>query len=375
MKLFLIFHGRFPSEKAAALFAAKSAEAFAREGITVELLVPRRLGRDSKDAHTYYALEKNFVVKHLPVLDVFAIPLLRPIAFWISFATFSLATFIYLIFKAGKDDIIYSNETLPLVVLNPFFKKTLYEVHDFPEKNLWFYRALFGGVQHLLSTNSWKSRMLTERFSIPPEKIFVEPNAVDVGMFAIPETKQQARITLGIPKEGLVAVYTGHLYSWKGVDTLASAASLLPNVAVYFVGGTLQDVKHFTSLWGHHENIHIVGHRPHTEIPLWQRAADVLVLPNTAKEEISAHYTSPMKLFEYMASGTPIVASNLPSIREIAEGRATLIEPDSPQALAHGLRAIFEGSAGEKEAAAASAWIGEHTWQKRAARILARIKI
>ncbi len=375
MKLFLIFHGRFPSEKAAPLFAAKSAEAFAREGITVELLVPRRLGRDPQDAHTYYALERNFSVHHLPVLDVFGIPLPRPIAFWISFVTFSLYAFIYLIFKARKDDSIYSNETLPLLILNPFFKNTLYEVHDFPEQNLWFYRSLFGGVRHLLSTNTWKARMLTERFGITPDKIFVEPNAVDVSMFAIPESRAQARTALGIPMESKIAVYTGHLYGWKGVDTLASAASLLPNVSVYFVGGTVQDVKHFTSLWGHHENIHMIGHRPHKEIPLWQRAADVLVLPNTAKEEISAHYTSPMKLFEYMASGTPIVASNLPSIREIAECRATLVEPDSPQALAHGLRAIFEGSAGEKEAAAASAWIGEHTWQKRAARILARIKI
>ncbi|MBP9668975.1 MAG: glycosyltransferase family 4 protein [Candidatus Pacebacteria bacterium] len=375
MKLFLIFHGRFPSEKAAALFAAKSAEAFAREGVRVELLVPRRLGRDLKDPHTYYALDRNFSVHYLPVFDVFNIPLLRPVAFWISFFSFSLSVFVYLIFKARKTDMVYSNETLPLVMLNPFFKNTLYEVHDFPEQNLWFYRSLFGGVQHLLSTNTWKARMLTERFGIAHEKIFVEPNAVETTMFAISESRAQARAKLGIPVEGKVVVYTGHLYSWKGVDTLASAASLLPNVSFYFVGGTVQDVKHFSCVWGHHENIHMMGHRPHTEIPLWQRAADILVLPNTAKEEISAHYTSPMKLFEYMASGTPIVASNLPSIREIAEGRATLVEPDSPQALAHGLRAIFEGSTGSIEADAAAQWVGEHTWQKRAARILARIKL
>lgn len=373
-RLFLIFHGRFPSEKAAALFAGKSAEAFAREGMQVELLVPRRLGRTKVDPHTHYALEKNFSVRYLPVIDFFGIPALQPIAFWVSFVSFSFCTFLYVLFAAHQDDVVYSNETLPLILLNSFFKNTVYEVHDFPEKNFSFYRSLFTGVRHLLSTNTWKARMLNERFGIPPEKIFIEPNAVEVGMFAITDSKAEARSKLHIPLDAQVAVYTGHLYSWKGVDTLASAASLLPNVIVYFVGGTTQDVKHFRDLYEHHENIRIVGHRPHTEIPFWQRAADVLVLPNTAKEEISAHYTSPMKLFEYMASGTPIVASDLPSIREIAANRAILVAPDSPQALAHGLRSVFAGTAGIDEPEMARAWVSEHTWQKRAARILDRIR-
>ena len=59
-KLFLIFHGRFPSNKAASLFAAKSAEAFAGEGLTVEMIVSRRLGREKGDPYDYYNVKKNF---------------------------------------------------------------------------------------------------------------------------------------------------------------------------------------------------------------------------------------------------------------------------------------------------------------------------
>jgi glycosyltransferase involved in cell wall biosynthesis len=120
--------------------------------------------------------------------------------------------------------------------------------------------------------------------------------------------------------------------------------------------------------------VRIVGNRPHEEIPLWQKAADVLVAPNTAKEELSAHYTSPMKLFEYMASGTLIVASDIPSIREVVgEGRAHLVTPDNPQALAEGIARVLE-TGGKAESEKAFAWVQDHTWKRRAHRILSRIE-
>src|SRR3989338_7168842 len=87
------------------------------------------------------------------------------------------------------------------------------------------------------------------------------------------------------------------------------------NFAVGFVGGTEKDrakVKVKSEKLKNKDNVKIIEHRPHDEIPFWLRAADILVLPNTAIEDISKYYTSPMKLFEYMASGRPIVPSDLP---------------------------------------------------------------
>lgn len=371
-KIFYIFHGRFPSEKAASLFAAKSCEALADQGIELTLLVPRRIGRDIENPFAFYHIKNNFRIVFLSTVDLFPLHIFNRVAFLVSFFTFSLFSFFHLLFNANKKDIIYSNESLPLFLASFMFPNTLYEVHDFPEKKSVFYRPLFRRLRWVLATNKWKKEKLKDMFGVPDKKIIYEPNAVEISDFDIDITKEEARERLGIEKDVKVVVYTGHLYSWKGVDTLAEAARKLPDVSVFFVGGTDKDVAKFQKKYGKRENINIIGYRPHTEIPIWQKAADVLVLPNTAKEDISKLYTSPMKLFEYMASGPPIVASDIPSIAEILNERnSVLIESDNPQVLAGGIQLILNN----KDVAARIAEhafrdVQKYSWGGRAKRII-----
>lgn len=248
-----------------------------------------------------------------------------------------------------------------------FFINTLYEVHDFPERSLWMYRALFKRARFILATNQWKATELARRFGVPQSKLLLERNAVDVDAFA-PQDKLQARTLLKLPPSVKVALYTGHLYVYKGVDTLAGAARLLPEVQVYVVGGTPADVQAYKQKYADVESLHVVGHVPHHEVPLWQAAADVLVLPNSGKEALSAQYTSPMKLFEYMASERPIVASAVPSVTEVVSDRsAYIVEPDNARALADGVVAALGDTS---RAASARQLVLEHTWDKRAERIL-----
>lgn len=369
MRLFLIFHGRYPSEKAASLFAAKSAEAFANAGADLTLIVPERLDRDATNPYEYYGIPKNFETAYVKTIDLFSVPVLGPLAFSVSYLVFAGTTLSYLLVHADRSDAIYSNEALPLLIASLFFKNTTYEMHDFPEKKKWFYRLLFNRVGKIIATNRWKAGELQRRFRVAKDKIVIEPNAVDLSEYEELPTRKDARAQLNLP-EGPIALYTGHLYPWKGVDTLAEAARLMPEVTVYVVGGTEERVEYFRTKYRDIANLRVIGHRPHAEIALWQRAADVLVLPNTAKEEISAHYTSPMKLFEYMASGTPIVASKLPSIEEITEDkRAILVEPDNPQLLAEGIHdALHTGDS--MRTANARSWVEDHTWMPRARRII-----
>lgn len=371
-KLYLIFHGRFPSEKAAALFAAKSAASFAKH-FDVTLIVPKRKGVTKDDPYTFYSVDRNFSIEYVATVDIFNVPLLKRFAFWTSFIAFSASVYFHLMKHAGKEDIIYSNESLSLFLLSWDFKNTFYEMHDFPESKISFFGKFLSRMKWVLIHNRWKLGEAQKLFpKIPASKFLYEPNAVDVKAFDIAISKEDARKKLSLPASKKIAVYTGHLYGWKGVDTLAQAAKLLSDeYLVIFVGGTPADVEVLKKKY-QANTISIVGFKPHEEMPLWQKAADVLVLPNTAKEKISMYYTSPMKLYEYMASGRPIIASSIPSIREIVdEHSAYLAIPDDPDSFAKALIEVT-GNPEKYDSQAKEAYkkVLDHTWDKRAARIV-----
>ena len=147
------------------------------------------------------------------------------------------------------------------------------------------------------------------------------------------------------------------------------------DVLFVFVGGMPQDIENFKKKAAGLSSVLILGQRPYGEIPFFLKAADVLILPNSAREEISRLYTSPLKLFEYMASDRPIIASDLPSIREILNpNNALLVTPDNPELLAEKIRIILSDENLQYSLSAqALELVQNYTWQKRAERIRAYI--
>jgi glycosyltransferase involved in cell wall biosynthesis len=372
-RLFLLFHGRFPSEKAASLFAAKGAEAFAHLGLKVTVVVPKRRRVVESDPFGFYNIDKVFDVVYLPTTDLFG-TLPNKLAFLISFVSFSISSYFFLKKNSSNEDIIYSNETLPLYRASFIRPNCFYEMHDFPESKLRLFSQLLKRMRWVLVHNKWKFSEIDKKFpTIVKDKFIYEPNAVDVNAFDIGMSKREARQKLNLSQEKILAVYTGHLYEWKGVETLAEAASFLGDrYLIVFVGGTEKDVAIFKQKYASMQNIRIVGHRSHQEIPVWQQAADVLVLPNTGKVAISTHYTSPMKMFEYMASRRPIVASNIPSITEILnQDNAVLVPPDEPKFLADAIESLV-GDPNKTASISDQAYndVLPHTWDARASRIL-----
>jgi len=104
------------------------------------------------------------------------------------------------------------------------------------------------------------------------------------------------------------------------------------------------------------------------EVPARLAEADVLVLPNP-RSAISNAFTSPLKLFEYMGSGRPIVASDLPSLREVLRDgeNALLVEPGNPQALVAAIDRIKKDAAlGGRLAGQALQDVQAFTWARRA---------
>jgi len=110
-------------------------------------------------------------------------------------------------------------------------------------------------------------------------------------------------------------------------------------------------------------------------IPIYLQSADVLVLPNSGKEKISARYTSPLKLLEYMASNRPIVASKLSSILEVVSDRECIFaEADNPISFSSSIRKVLDDSVLAKDISKnALNKVEQFSWGNRVKNILSII--
>ncbi len=178
------------------------------------------------------------------------------------------------------------------------------------------------------------------------------------------------------PRAEPLVLYAGHLYPWKGVDVLLHAVVRLPEVRAVVVGGhpaegDLGRLRHMAQTLGVSDRVYFTGMVPVAEVQTALAAADVLVLPTTSTASAD-RYTSPLKLFEYLAVGRPIVASDLQATSEVLEdGRnAILVAPSDADALAAGIRrAATDASLATRIARTAFDDAAEYTWERRAERV------
>lgn len=261
-----------------------------------------------------------------------------------------------------------------------FFRMPLtfcYELHHLVYMDVWWHKFLLNRIDYLISiTGTMREALVGKEYL--KEHTLVAPDAADISLFDIAISRHDARAKLGLPFEKKIVMYTGDIDEpWKGVGTLYEASKNFGEEYLFVnIGSKPHHVTYFRSLYPDRPNFLLLGHKPHAEIPLYLKSADVVVLPNSGKNEISRVSTSPMKLFEYMASGTPIVASDLQSIREILNERnAILVEPDNPGSLSAGIVCTLENPE-QTEALAGQARcdVEKYTWDKRAAEIVRFIK-
>ena len=173
-----------------------------------------------------------------------------------------------------------------------------------------------------------------------------------------------------------VVAYSGHLYAWKGVDILLDAIARLPGVRGLVIGGherepDLARVQSLATRLGIADRVQFTGLVPPSHVAGLLQSADVLVLPNPASA-ISTRFTSPLKLFEYMAAGRPIVATDLPALREVLRDgeTAVLVTPGDATALAAGIqRVVTDAAFAARLASAARAAVDDYTWDRRADRL------
>ncbi|HEY4504876.1 MAG TPA: glycosyltransferase family 4 protein [Candidatus Paceibacterota bacterium] len=355
MRIAYVANVRIPTEKAHGVQIMKMCEAFAFVGEEVELVLPTRRTHISTDPYEYYGVKKNFKITRLWCLDLVKFGYL---GFLIETVSFALSVFFHT--RKKKADVYYGRDELPLLFSSsPHF----WEIHT--AKFNFLVRAIIAKSRGVIAISQALENYL--RKNGVTKKIIVAHDAVDLSVFSQKIPMRSRKVVL----------YVGHLYKHKGVDTLAEAAKFLPiDVNVRFIGGTDEEIKEFRAKYSGVKNIEIIGHKIYTQIPAEINLADVLVLPNSARDTRASMYTSPMKLFEYMASGVPIVASDVPALREVLdESMAILVKPDDPQALAAAItRLLADPSGSQRLVSSALQSVQSYTWDKRAERVLGFIR-
>ena len=369
MKIVYIANIRFPTEKAHGIQIMNTCTALTSLDHDVELIVPYRKNPIREDASSFYGISTVFFIRRLFCPDLL---FLGNIGYLIHSIFFLLR--VLFLYAWRKDIVFYSRDAFILLPLSFFQKNIFLESHE--GKNNLITRSLLKRIAGMICITHALKDFYKEQ-GLAQEKICVAPDAVDLRRFSRIEDKEVTRRLLGLPNDKPIVTYVGSLtlYKWKGADVLLEAARILRDQCyVLIVGGRLNEIKSFAHLSV--DNVLFVGQQPHDKIPLYLRASDVLVLPNKAGDEVSERFTSPMKLFEYMASGVPIIASDLPSIREILnEQSAVLISPNDHRILAQQVIRLLENpSIGVSLAQQARQDVQVYTWDMRAKEIANFIK-
>jgi glycosyltransferase involved in cell wall biosynthesis len=381
--LVLVANARMPSERAQSLQVAQCAAAYERAGAPTTLLYAARRRTPSlpagQDLWDFYGVPagKRPAARPIPCVDWID---RVPRALQYAPARLQEQTFARNAARVVRRELagarVLSREVECAVSLARKGRPDVYlEVHRVPGGRLrrgWLLECA-KGVRGILAISGGVRDDLVA-LGVDGRKIRVEPDGFEPSRFAELPTKDSARATLGLPREVPLAVYTGGLLEWKGVEILVDAARSLPSIYFVIAGGMEQDVRRLRARAGGLANVRIDGFQPPARVPLYLAAGDLALVPNRSKPAISARHTSPLKVFEAMAAGIALVASDLPSLREVlVDGEnALLVAPDDAVALAAGVeRLAADAALRARIAARLRAQADDFTWDARALRVLA----
>lgn len=382
---------RFPLERANGIQTMQTCYALAERGHTVDLVVRPDTRKPPRDPFEYYDLAPldRLHIERAPVNGTAAMKRLGYLAFAAGRAA-----------GARRADVILTRDlgvaSLLLRIPRTLRPPVVYESHGYTPD-------VAAALPDLLSTARRPSAGKLKRLTAREARVWREADAyvtITVGLaheltgrfgrrrrmrvvadgVRLPHDREWPAHTVD-PSRPPVVAYAGHLYPWKGVELLLDALARLPGARGLIVGGheaepDLARVRAHADRLGISSRVTFTGYVDPPRVAPLIAGADVLALPNPASA-IATRFTSPLKLFEYMAAGRPIVASDLPSIREVLHDNvnAMLVEPGDAEALAAAIgRLIDDRQLASRLARAAWEGAAQYGWDRRADRLEAALR-
>jgi glycosyltransferase involved in cell wall biosynthesis len=368
MKIVYLSSAAVPSNSAHSLQVMKMCQAMQQEGHAVTLMLPPAEGKSAADdLNRMYGVEIRFEIRRVNLPPILG---RRGLALALSGQAARLLP-----------DMVYTRGIDIAWAAAARGMRTAVEIHSLPAGWLgpWYLRMLARNPSVRMITISRMLEDLLRRGypALISRPILVAPDAVDLERYRDLPSPRQARVRLGFPPERFIAGYFGSLVAGRGLEQIIDLAGRLPEVSFYILGGYPTTIERWKRHASNRENLRWKAHVPNSELPLYQAACDVLLMPYQKEVTIqgkgnTAEIMSPMKLYEYMAAGRLILASDLPALRVILnENNSVLLPGDS----------IDSWAAALEKARRAKAWAGSlakqarkdvqpHTWRNRVRTII-----
>lgn len=332
MNIVAIAGSTIPSDTANSIQVMKACSALVQIGHDVTLLVPGNLQSkiDNQKStieslKSHYGLQRDFPIEWLSSSS-------RRMFTWKSVRRA----------RRLKADVIYTWFPQSAVFSLLHRIPTVFEIHIQPTGFFGpTWHRLFAalpGRKRLASITHALVELLESDFHIrfPKNKVVIAPNGVELERFVSLPDPAAARSQLNL-REAPTVMCTGHLYAGRGAELFVALARAIPNAHFVWVGGRPEDIDFWRQRVDTNKiyNVTFVGFIPNGSLPLYQAAADILLMPysqsimGSSGTADSAAVASPMKMFEYMATGRAIASSYLPVIREVLnEKNAVFCKPD-----------------------------------------------
>lgn len=366
MKIIYLANSFIPSRTANSIHVMKMCQALAKIGHEVKLVT-----FDSKEdeengvesVYDYYGVSSCFSVKKIPLrkvkgkMHLFAIDAIRFI-------------------KKQEFDLVYTRCEIPALYLSFTSIPFVIEAHKpfVGQSKLMkpFFKRIFkaGNLKRFVTISAALQRLFEQQVNLRNVEVKVLHDAADLSLQSANGIDTQWKGQSNHLQVG----YFGHLYKGRGIEVIFDAAQMLPEVDFHIVGGRDSDVKYWKSQLGELKNVYFYGFVLPSEVQHYRHLCDVLLAPYQKevwvanKGHESSQYMSPLKIFEYMASGKCIISSDMPVLREVLNDQnAILVNPEDASQWSEAIHKCSDKSF--REAIAERAWSDfklKYTWGKRA---------
>jgi glycosyltransferase involved in cell wall biosynthesis len=370
MKIACVSTSRVPSSTANSIELLKVCHALAQEGAEVRLWVPGTSSTEWEKLARYYGLSLPFEITWLR-----SNPILKRYDFTWQALRQARAWGAQMLYTWLPQAAFYAQRTgLP----------TALEVHNFPTGQLgpWLLRSFAHsrGKKCILPITQALFNRLESDWGLRarPEEVQIAPMGTDLEQYAHLPEAPSARQMLNLP-EKITAGYSGHFYAGRGMDLLLGLAQGFPQVSFLWVGGRPEDVETWRTKLSQAgiQNIILTGFVENARLPLYQAAADVLLMPYEraiagSSGGNTADICSPMKMFDYLATGRAILTSDLPVFHEVLnENNAVFAPPQNLPAWITAMQILIgDASLRQRLGEQARQDAVQYTWRARAKRVI-----